>query len=1518
MTPIEKILFIFGGLLILYVVFNLLICPCKKLEDSNILKHSKKETFNSYKITSTEGQTAFSQYINSVCNTITSRIISTLNLQTTSDATSFTVSTPYSLVSYNVNENMYYLYSNGLFQDPTSLPKPGFHSIAGVNSGGLFRFAYLVDPCPPYIGPNGIIYQGEEIRSNNNCVAKTINDQTDPIPPTAICPSDTSFVIRSLNGNVTCSNQYQRDLINYSFPCPDGYSWTVDNWDLKCKRDLVRKQPNLVCNGGYALCGELAKQCYPNKQGYNKGTYCNQYIPQYGVNPPYLLSADRTCTGRQKIDGYCYDLPFNQTSWTKKNELWYANPIDIPTKGYSNILYCGAYAKHMIIPPVTIKIKPLAKTIIQSCNSNPNLPFDFNIVSDNLSASGYSLNVKSGYIDINLQKIFLNLSESWFNTKFNMYVKGVLNINIPVEINPVTPRGVLAINGATFKMYILNSTNALQTQIVDFTVIKTVILLIKSFILRVINTIQSALVVSGSDGCGASGTLASIIKFNTCANTIKDTVLGNGVGMDIQLTNIDPLANYITELISSKITGDNSFNPTETFLPSVTSTKQLRLTIDGVEEDSPFFGWNSLGPTSLFFNKLSESGAMTDIMTLSIIDSIYSEYEDYQEFTESFIALTSGLRAANMNPYCLAASVISNLANALICNPIDFAGILIDFNTYVSRNTNANKPIFINIFKIILCKVLTNVGVNVNIGNILTSSVTTPVPLTTPIPSQPPINTTTTTTTSTPTTNQTTTPTSTETSTCRSNYLTSTNIGPACYDKIWKDSGCTTNSNYVTWHSQQTGQALINDSKLWATLTSEQHRQGCYGSDKTKWPVKPVIIETQDITKSASSYLELSKDFLDTGKNIKTVRINGSVTNVITDGKKCAYFNNNLDNYISFPFDNTDYITVSFWYYQLNASYYTIASITNSSLNPILQFDCDGTKIMVYGALPNQWTCQLNSPITINKWNCITLTIDQNTYIVNLYVNGELKATGNGTSRFPNTGSTWFLGRSGDNGRAFNGYISDFIVYNGIMSDTQINSLYYSTIKNLLQPVIVATTNSNTVYYVTKLNLPSPDKRPTDFDIFNFKWTCVSNGKTFGVDNNGNITYSTNNINKISVTRPNTILVQLSFDGYQHVIMGIGSDTSIWYADKNIYSTPNWTRIGGSLTNVAYSNGKAYGCNSNDDIYYASNAAVGNWIQIAGKLICISFDGYNDIIVGCNRTGSCFSSVNNSNWVQMSGGGITNISYSNGRMACVSGGQVFFSQSITNVQWKNIEIGGGFKQVSYDDPNTYKKRNYAQLTSTGTDIGSVISGTLFDCQNTCDNNPECIGFSRAKSVGDNVSSQCYFKKSAPSIIFNQPTWNTYVKPSKSSSWPRQAVNANNGSVSCNTYCNGNEGKSWNNELPSNWNGATCVSTNNDNIGCDSIAGSPIQCICEPKATEWNGASYMRTGTQTRSDTYWKGCCCTRWGCCGCKTPDYTDMGCHCYGSNVCPVDTEKIGNMCYPKCQSGWRSSGGAKCLKNV
>lgn len=69
---------------------------------------------------------------------------------------------------------------------------------------------------------------------------------------------------------------------------------------------------------------------------------------------------------------------------------------------------------------------------------------------------------------------------------------------------------------------------------------------------------------------------------------------------------------------------------------------------------------------------------------------------------------------------------------------------------------------------------------------------------------------------------------------CQKYSSNSTGVNQDCYDFIWKKSGCGSGNVQPgagsSWAQSQTLNGLIYDTFLWATLTDQTHRQGCYGN----------------------------------------------------------------------------------------------------------------------------------------------------------------------------------------------------------------------------------------------------------------------------------------------------------------------------------------------------------------------------------------------------------------------------------------------------------------------------------------------------------------------------------------------------------------------------------------------------------------------------------------------------------------------------------------------------------------
>jgi hypothetical protein len=67
------------------------------------------------------------------------------------------------------------------------------------------------------------------------------------------------------------------------------------------------------------------------------------------------------------------------------------------------------------------------------------------------------------------------------------------------------------------------------------------------------------------------------------------------------------------------------------------------------------------------------------------------------------------------------------------------------------------------------------------------------------------------------------------------------NLPPKCQRQLWKEAGCLTPENGSNdWWFARSKKVVKDDMKLWATLTDETRRRGCYGNDESKWPVTDI------------------------------------------------------------------------------------------------------------------------------------------------------------------------------------------------------------------------------------------------------------------------------------------------------------------------------------------------------------------------------------------------------------------------------------------------------------------------------------------------------------------------------------------------------------------------------------------------------------------------------------------------------------------------------------------------------
>jgi hypothetical protein len=196
------------------------------------------------------------------------------------------------------------------------------------------------------------------------------------------------------------------------------------------------------------------------------------------------------------------------------------------------------------------------------------------------------------------------------------------------------------------------------------------------------------------------------------------------------------------------------------------------------------------------------------------------------------------------------------------------------------------------------------------------------------------------------------------------------------------------------------------------------------------------------------SYLPLVTNSTDIGGTPQTVTTNGTVTYTTIGGKQCAYFSNSFSNYLNILYTAQTQVTLCFWLYCIDTGYYTAVSINNNNAaagTPTLQVDINPTtnNTIIYTAMPNQWANQptgnYGGP---GQWVHFAITLNYSTFVENLYLNGTLAATATGTSgTLPYPQTNIWLGRSGDNGRAYYGYLRHFCTFPTVLTQAQIQAV---------------------------------------------------------------------------------------------------------------------------------------------------------------------------------------------------------------------------------------------------------------------------------------------------------------------------------------------------------------------------------------------------------------------------------------------------------------------------------------------
>lgn len=199
---------------------------------------------------------------------------------------------------------------------------------------------------------------------------------------------------------------------------------------------------------------------------------------------------------------------------------------------------------------------------------------------------------------------------------------------------------------------------------------------------------------------------------------------------------------------------------------------------------------------------------------------------------------------------------------------------------------------------------------------------------------------------------------------------------------------------------------------------------------------------------NAVDYLPLASNATNLGTTPQTVTTVGNVTYTAVDGKQGAYFDNSFGMYLWFPYTYLEKFTICFWLrpFPVPPTSWTAISITSTALNsPVLQIDLgtNNTSLTANAAIPNAWSSTTGGSAS-NAWTHYTVTVNSITYVMELYVNGANRTTVTGSGAMPSR-DRFVLGRSGDSGRAYQGYIRQFALFNTILTPYEVQDIFNAT-----------------------------------------------------------------------------------------------------------------------------------------------------------------------------------------------------------------------------------------------------------------------------------------------------------------------------------------------------------------------------------------------------------------------------------------------------------------------------------------
>ena len=465
-----------------------------------------------------------------------------------------------------------------------------------------------------------------------------------------------------------------------------------------------------------------------------------------------------------------------------------------------------------------------------------------------------------------------------------------------------------------------------------------------------------------------------------------------------------------------------------------------------------------------------------------------------------------------------------------------------------------------------------------------------------------------------------------------------------CLENIWKASGCTNvqaaDKQYTRW-KKQTKKEVTRDINSWATLQDTTHRTLCYGPDRSKWPTAPAPVNCGTFT--------------DGDKNLpaQCTEAMWAAAGCKTPAGKSA----------------TD------WWANL-----TKAGV-KADINQYATLGDDAHRTRCYGPDRTSWP---RAPLT----DCAALPLDS-TNMPDDCLAQQWSASGctNPAILQQPASTTWWKQQTKQ------GVINDMQAWATETDDMHRKMCY----------------GPNRATWPAAAAPPPTDdfcksKNPGTLNVKAVKTKCVAGGCNNALGSPGWIDFCNADNAEYTCCGNNTPppkvlgslstwkqvnsggLAQLSRDG--NVLCTTGGNQTIWCADQNVDSIPNWVQIPGALTHVSVSNGRLYGVNAAGNIWFADSYKTGRWVQIPGGLKQVSLDGNTVCGIGGGDTIWCADQniETGARWFQLPGG-LKYISLKNGRLYGVNANNdIYYADNYKTGNWVNVP--GKLTQVEYVDGNT--------------------------------------------------------------------------------------------------------------------------------------------------------------------------------------------------------------------------------------